>query len=98
MTEKKINFFLDTPKSLRYNTNTNNGDKMEKAVNPTQKLTVVRFRRSLRGGESWETTTLTRAEIQQQYPSWNGESHILRADYRLGLSITIRELNPKNSK
>ena len=31
MTEKKINFFLDTPKSLRYNTNTNNGDKNGKS-------------------------------------------------------------------
>lgn len=66
--------------------------------NPNEKLTVVRYRKTLRGGESWETTTMTRAEIKLHYPKWNGESHILRADYRLGLSVTIRELKPNFSK
>ena len=65
---------------------------------PNEKLTVVRYRKTLRGGESWDHSTLTRAEIKHLYPKWNGESHILRADYRLGLSVTIRELKPSFSQ
>ena len=65
---------------------------------PDQKLTVVRYRKTARGNEYWEHSTLTRAEIKVIYPNWNGESHILRADYRLGLSVMIRELKPNFSK
>lgn len=65
---------------------------------PDQKLTVVRYRKTARGNESWDHSELTRAEIQMRYPKWNGESHILRADYRLGLSVTIKELKPNFSK
>ena len=64
---------------------------------PNEKLTVVRYRKS-RGMESYDYSTLTRAEIKEQYPKWNGECHILRADYRLGLSITIKELFPNFSE
>ena len=67
-------------------------------IDPNQKLTVVRYRKTIRGGESWNHSTLTRAEIKLRYPKWNGESHILRADYRLGLSVTIKELFPNFSE
>lgn len=65
---------------------------------PNQKLTVVRYRKTARGNESWDYKTLTRSEIKDLYPKWNGENYLLRADYRLGLSVTIRELKPNFSK
>ena len=65
---------------------------------PEQKLTVVRYRKRARGMESWDYKTLTRSEIKELYPKWNGENYLLRADYRLGLTVTIRELNPEFSK
>ena len=64
---------------------------------PNQKLTVVRYRKS-RGMESYDYSTLTRAEIKERYPKWNGECHLLRADYRLVLTVTIKELFPNFSK
>ena len=64
---------------------------------PNEKLTIERTRK--RGGcTSYINTTKTRAEIKAQYPKWNGEFHILRADYRLGLLVEIRELKPNFSK
>ena len=64
---------------------------------PNEKLTIERKRK--RGGcISYTNTTKTRAEIKAQYPKWNGESHILRADYRLGLLVTIKELFPNFSE
>ena len=63
-----------------------------------EKLTVVRYRKTPRGNESWNYSTLTRAEIKLRYPKWNGENHTLRADYRLGLVVTIREFDPSLSK
>lgn len=65
---------------------------------PDQKLTVVRYRKTARGNKSWDYSTLTRAEIKHLYPKWNGESHILRVDYRSGLSVTIKELKDSSSK
>ena len=53
---------------------------------PDQKLTVVRYRKTARGNESWDYKTLTRSEIKDLYPKWNGENYLLRADYRLGRS------------
>ena len=57
-----------------------------------QKLTVVRYRKTARGNKSWDYSTLTRAEIKHLYPNWDGENHILRVDYRSGISVTIKEL------
>jgi hypothetical protein len=65
---------------------------------PTQKLTVERKRKTTRSGESYRYSTLTRAEIKAQYPRWDGENYLLRADYRLGLVVTITELKPDFSK
>jgi len=63
---------------------------------PNEKLTVVKRSKSVRIGTTYDT--MTRAEIKLHYPKWNGEYHILRADYRLGLSVTIKELRPNLSK
>ena len=64
---------------------------------PDQKLTVIRHRKT-RGMESWDYITMTRAEIKANYPSWDGATHILRADYRLGLRVTIKELKANFSR
>jgi hypothetical protein len=65
----------------------------KKSIEP--KTYTVVTKRSRRGMTSYDHVKMTMAEIKDQYRYWNGEGHIIRADYRLGLSIHIRELRPQ---